>query len=320
MLLNKYELQHAEHQTGFRAEIIEKVILLVDLLDTINKHNYLKSRLVLKGGTALNLFHFNLPRLSIDIDLNYIGSIDRQIMLNERQEINSIIKQLITDKGFTIERSPNYHAGGKYHLRYPSVLGHRGILEFDFNYMHRQLFYPVEQRESFIIAGYKTTFPSLNFNEIAAGKLCALFARDASRDLFDVYQIIKQMRFDFNQIRTLFMVYGAMDGKKDWRKITLDDINAKQSDLKNKLIPMLSRNNAAELKKQKNIADEYVKTCREALQILFPLKNNEIQFYNQLFDHGNIQPELISEDKSFCEKVKKHPGIVFQANQAKWRK
>jgi len=29
---------------------------------------------LLKGGTALNLFLLDLPRLSVDIDLNYIGA------------------------------------------------------------------------------------------------------------------------------------------------------------------------------------------------------------------------------------------------------
>ena len=35
-----------------------------------------KNRLVLKGGTALNLFFFDLPRLSVDIDLNYVGKLE----------------------------------------------------------------------------------------------------------------------------------------------------------------------------------------------------------------------------------------------------
>ena len=50
------------------------------ILDGISAHPFLKERLVLKGGTALNLFFFDLPRLSVDIDLNYIGQLDRQDM------------------------------------------------------------------------------------------------------------------------------------------------------------------------------------------------------------------------------------------------
>ena len=62
-------------ETGFRPEIMEKVWHLMAILDGISVHPFLKDRLVLKGGTALNLFFFDLPRLSVDIDLNYIGQL-----------------------------------------------------------------------------------------------------------------------------------------------------------------------------------------------------------------------------------------------------
>ena len=40
-------------------------------------HPFLGTRMALKGGTALNLFVLDFPRLSVDIDLNYVGSSDR---------------------------------------------------------------------------------------------------------------------------------------------------------------------------------------------------------------------------------------------------
>lgn len=61
--------------TGFGAEPLEKVFRLMALLDALNSHPFLKTRIALKGGTALNLFHFNVPRLSVDIDLNYVGAV-----------------------------------------------------------------------------------------------------------------------------------------------------------------------------------------------------------------------------------------------------
>ena len=71
MRLSRERLQREAAATGFRVEILEKVAQLLELLAGLNRHPYLKGRLALKGGTALNLFIFDAPRLSIDIDLNY---------------------------------------------------------------------------------------------------------------------------------------------------------------------------------------------------------------------------------------------------------
>ena len=62
---------NAVHQeTGFDQFYIEKVLRLLAILKTFFSHPVLKDKYVLKGGTALNLFYFDLPRLSVDIDLN----------------------------------------------------------------------------------------------------------------------------------------------------------------------------------------------------------------------------------------------------------
>ena len=77
--------------TGFRPDVLEKVAHLLGLLDAIRTHPFLKGKLVLKGGTALNLFVFDAPRLSVDIDLNYIGTGDRDAMLTERPKIEQTL-------------------------------------------------------------------------------------------------------------------------------------------------------------------------------------------------------------------------------------
>ena len=95
MRLSRERLQREATATGFRVEILEKVAQLLGLLDGFNRHPYLKGRLALKGGTALNLFVFDVPRLSIDIDLNYVGQLDRAAMLAERPEIERAIKAVL---------------------------------------------------------------------------------------------------------------------------------------------------------------------------------------------------------------------------------
>ena len=104
--------------TGFRPEMLEKVIHLLGLLEGFTRHPYLKNRIALEGGTALNLFIFDLPRLSVDIDVNYIGAPDRETMLAERPKVEQAIAAVCGRRDFAIQRIPEDHAGGIWRLRY----------------------------------------------------------------------------------------------------------------------------------------------------------------------------------------------------------
>jgi predicted nucleotidyltransferase component of viral defense system len=57
-------------------------------LEYLNTNPTLKDCLALKGGTAINLTIFNLPRLSVDIDLDYLVTNSRELMLESREFIN----------------------------------------------------------------------------------------------------------------------------------------------------------------------------------------------------------------------------------------
>ena len=94
MTLSAESLTRLAGETGFRIEFLEKVDRLVELLQELFEDTFLATRLALKGGTALNLFHFDLPRLSVDIDLNYIGALDREMMLDERPRSSREFKPL----------------------------------------------------------------------------------------------------------------------------------------------------------------------------------------------------------------------------------
>ena len=72
----------------------------------------------------------------MDIDLNYIGQVNREKMLEERPLIEDAIVQILLQNQLEPERKPNYHAGGKMIWRYPSLLGQKGNLEIDLNYMY----------------------------------------------------------------------------------------------------------------------------------------------------------------------------------------
>jgi predicted nucleotidyltransferase component of viral defense system len=72
---------------AFAPDVVEKVARLCRLLSDIHIHPYLGPRLALKGGTALNLFYLDVPRLSVDLDFNYIGAVDAKTMAEERPSL-----------------------------------------------------------------------------------------------------------------------------------------------------------------------------------------------------------------------------------------
>lgn len=103
-MLSEADLRREAAATGFQSEPLEKVIRLIDLLEGLRSHPFLKTRIALKGGTALNLFIFDVPRLSVDVDLNYIGATDRETMLAERPKVEQAIQAVCGRLGLQIYR------------------------------------------------------------------------------------------------------------------------------------------------------------------------------------------------------------------------
>lgn len=312
MKTSKQELLKEALETGFRPEIMEKVWHLMAILDGISIHPFLKERLVLKGGTALNLFFFDLPRLSVDIDLNYIGQLDRQGMLLERPTVEKALEAIFQREGLSIRRIPQKHAGGKWQLRYASVLGGNGNLEIDLNYMFRTPLYGIHKKSSHNIGTRKTKeIPLLDLHELGAGKLSALFGRHASRDLFDAHQLLTKCSLDVEQLRLACLVYGAM-GTKDWRQISSDEVHFEESELKDQLIPVL-RKRIFRNDDWLSWTNQLLADCKTELKILFPLRAREQAFLQNLFESGMVDAKLITDDRNLAEKINTHPLLQWKA-------
>ncbi len=131
MRISPEKLLAEAQATGFRPDVLEKVAQLLGLLNAIRSHPFLRDRLALKGGTALNLFVFDVPRLSVDIGLNYVGAASRSAMLEERPMLGAALQAVFSREGFTVRRMPSEHAGGKWSLRYPTAAGQTGRIDVD---------------------------------------------------------------------------------------------------------------------------------------------------------------------------------------------
>jgi len=310
MLTSKEQLLKEAKMRGYKPEILEKVYRLLDIFSQILSIPYLKERLVLKGGTALNLFHFErLPRLSVDIDLNYVGALDRETMLNEKPILIDAIHQILLQNQFERHRSPMHHAGGKMVWIYNSVLGQRGSLEIDLNFMYRQPLYPVLNRSPNIESYKNWQAPVLDIHELAAGKLSALFNRSASRDLFDAHYLMTKVDLDIKKLREAFVVYLAMT-KIDLASLMPDSVEYNLTDLKNRLLPVMYQQSLARtLPQLKAWATKMVSELQRGLSSILPLKDNEVAFIQGIRTESKISPELITDSETLAEKIVLHPAI-----------
>ena len=146
--LSKERIDLLAARTGFKQDMLEKASHLINLLDMIANDDYLKDRVVLKGGTALNLFYFELPRLSVDIDLNYTGSINPEVMKVEREQIERILSAICPRLQLQLAKLPDEYACRKYTASYHSHFSGRGNLHIDINYLHRVTYWEPKKRNS----------------------------------------------------------------------------------------------------------------------------------------------------------------------------
>ena len=319
MKVSQTKLAGESKATGFRPEVLEKVIHLLNLLEGFNRHPFLKGRLALKGGTALNLFLFDVPRLSVDIDLNYIGAADRDTMTVERPKVEQAIQAVCSREGMNITRVPTDHAGGKWRLRYESALGEGGNLEVDLNFMFRVPLWVVTSRSAAVGSYSATQIPVLDLHELAAGKLAALLSRRASRDLFDTHQLLTRGDLDRTKLRLGFVLYGAMN-RKDWRTVAVDEVGYDHRELENELIPVVRAESLAK-RKAGDWAESMIAECRDRLGAVLPMAANEIAFLDRILDQGEIEPKLLTTDEEMAERIRIHPLLQWKAvNVRKHRK
>jgi hypothetical protein len=311
--LTSAELAREAAAAGFQAESLDKVIRLMELLDGIRSHPFLGTRVALKGGTALNLFVFDVPRLSVDVDLNYVGAADRDRMLSDRPKVEQALQAVCGRLGIQTRRVPTEHAGGKWRLSYQAVSGANTTLELDVNFMLRTpLWVPVHTDSRAVGTFAARNIPLLNLNELAAGKLTALLARSAARDLFDSRHLLRDTRLDAAKLRLGFVVYGGLN-RKDWRTVSVDDVQADEDEVERMLVPLLRGGSAPKREDLPRWTQALVSDCRDLLSVVLPVTADEREFLSRLNERGEIAPELLTRDGDMQALIRNHPGLLWKA-------
>jgi hypothetical protein len=306
-------LQKLASETQLQAGTLEKVIRLLDLLAEIAADEVLKGRVALKGGTALNVFYLKLDRLSVDIDLNYIGELDREAMLADRPQVEDALTQILAAQGYALRRQPLSHGGGKWAARYGSALGGNASLEVDLNFMMRQPLFGVATMASTNL-GDRPPSPAVvvDLHEVVAGKLVALIDRNAARDLFDARRILDKPGLDWRLIRAAVLAFGA-SRSADWRLASVEDIGADPKELREKLAICLPRGTFKDAGGMRSWIDESVALCRERLGGLFAWSRGEQRFLDALIDKGEIDPSGLDAPAEVVERIARMPMLAWKA-------
>lgn len=300
---SKETLEQIAAETGHQPGTLEKVLRLLDLLQDIADDQLLGGKLALKGGTALNVFHLQLDRLSVDIDLNYVGALDRETMMKERPKIEDALQGILKQQGYQVRLIPEGHAGGKWIARHATALGGQGNIEIDLNYMFRQTLFGAERSDSIALGGRQAkNVLVIELHEIVAGKLVALLDRRAARDLFDAKRIFEIKNLDWRKIIAAMLAIGATS-RNDFRKASADNIGADPKELRDKLAICLPRSTFAASGSSEVWIAETVAHVRERMTPLLAFTDKERAFLDSINDKGHIRVELLDASADLQKRI-----------------
>jgi predicted nucleotidyltransferase component of viral defense system len=317
-VITSREVAEVAEATGFRPEAVEKVLRLEGILERLGRHEVTRGAWLLKGGTALNLVHLDIPRLSVDIDVNYTGAEDVEGMRAARPEFERALAACCEREGCTVKRAPTEHAGGKFRLRYPSVFGGSQNLEVDVSYvarvpMHGQVLSAVR-----FPPGSVLDVPTLVVEELAAGKLTALVQRAAARDAFDAASLLDLIP-DLLQrpaFRVAF-VCSIAASRTDARELRPAGGAISEAELESELDPLLRRRSGGIGLDRRALLGWITARCAQALDSLLSWSDRERRFLDRLLDQGEIDAAALVDEPELQGRIARQPMLQWKAQNVR---
>ncbi len=304
------EINKIAIQTNFNKNTCEKVLRLFSILNFINSSE-INNHLALKGGTAINLFLLDLPRLSVDIDLDFTIPLDRDAMLQEREKIDTIIRNYMEDEGYNLSNKSKFvHTLDSYVYSYQTTSGSNDVLKIEINYSNRVHLLKTTLRKSNDILNETTSINALANEELIGSKINALLARTTPRDVYDVYNLFKGGYIkDGTLIKKIAIFYICLSAEIP---INFDEIlnnalnkiqNLNYQRIKETLIPVLHKG----IKFDVNEVTSFV-TSR--IKEMFILDSNDIEYINAINNKSFIPNILFKNYK--IEDVSNHPMALWK--------
>ena len=310
MNYNKGQLGQIAKQYGFVRDTFEKVLRLKEILTYLNTDEYLHEHLALKGGTAINMTIFNLPRLSVDLDLDFTPNLPLGDMEKAREKITKMLENYMTEEGYFLSGSSRYsHSLDSMLFQYQNAGGNRDNIKLELNYSLRShIFVPVEKKIVTDIFEEDVMVRTLEPIEIFAAKANALMSRAAARDLYDFNNMIYFDLLDeseYELFRKCIIFYASISADKINKTFNTSAIDGLEfSKIRRDLFPVLRKKDNFNLDERKEEAKRFIKE----LMALTP----EEKEYLELFETGEYRPELLFEDDEIIWNIKEHPMAIWK--------
>lgn len=182
-----------------QAELLLRILPLIDR----------EAEFAMKGGTAINFFARDLPRISVDIDLVYLPVGERDESLREISAALVRISQDLENRIPGTKVTPRKTRGSEL-LSGLFVQRQDTIVKIEPNLVIRGSVYPPARRlispKAIDLFEISVESQILSDDELYAGKICAALDRQHPRDLFDIMMLLKYGNFS-TAMRRAFVVY-----------------------------------------------------------------------------------------------------------------
>lgn len=309
---------------GYPPQTIEKVERLLEFLGEVNTHPFLAPRLRLHGGTALNVFHLSMPRLSVDADLTYIGQVPLEGYEAERPVLEAAIAELGTRLGYNVTTSDKVeHSGRTYRLRY-QYGDQRDLVKVDLIYLNRAPLLGTETAAC-TACSPEVAVATLALPELVAGKTKALFDRLAIRDLYDVHRIqtsglpVSMAGGDedlYRLQRRVRLHYASMSTRFPCPidATIAERFSNRHEDLETDLYPVLNVEDRPSLGEMIENASRFIK------EHVSPKEEDETEYLRRLDEESDYVPELLfSSWPEVLEHAQVSPAAAWKVQNLKRR-
>lgn len=312
---NKSYLDKLAQENGFVRDNLEKVMRLVDILRYFHQNELLGKFLVLKGGTAINLTAFQMPRLSVDIDLDFSQNCSKEDMLKMREVLNSEILSYMSGEGYSLKpRSKNPHTLDSWIFGYINSGGNQDNIKIEINYSDRCHVLPMDERHISIELFGDIVINVLNPIELFASKLNALFNRVAVRDIYDIYNMVRLNLFakdnDKELLRKSLVFYIAVGSSCRAEEVSLkfeqlnkiDELTYPQ--VRDYLVPVLRRTDTFDFQVAKHKVSDFLKE-------FLVFSDEEYQFIEH-FNQRDYRPDILFKDSDIVNRIASHPMALWK--------